>query len=389
MTEKNEKPSIEQQVAEWSAERAGIATLVATAEGVTVAGHADGPKAGREKVHDTLMPIWRRRCAIDNREKELLEIPKQITKRIKDVAAELSAPLLAVENRLRADRDAYDAEQARIAQEAADAKRRIVEDRLAVMAKFGIAPNLSLVDGATPEEWSAKVAEWEVAAEAAWKAEAIAKEAERVRLEAEAAEAARKAEEERIERERLEAERKAEADRLEAEREAERTKERAERERMEKAAQRMRELATVGSLLTLDECAAMDDVIFAAALASATAVHAEAQRKADEIRQENARLQREAEARAEADRIEAQRKEREAQEEAARIKREADEAEAKRKAEEAKPSLDKAHAWLDAVLAAVAAVPPVEDASVRRDLARCAELLRGVIAEERGNFAPF
>jgi len=197
------------------------------------------------------------------------------------------------------------------------------------------------------------------------------------------------AEEERIERERLEAERKAEADRLEAEREAERAKERAERERLEKAAQRMRELATVGSLLTLDECAAMDDVIFAAALASATAAHAEAQRKADEIRQENARLQREADARAETDRIEAQRKEREAQEEAARIKREADEAEAKRKAEEAKPSLDKAHAWLDAVLAAVAAVPPVEDASVRRDLARWAELLRGVIEEERGNFAPF
>jgi len=209
MTEKNEKPSIEQQVAEWSAERAEIATLVATAEGVTVAGHADGPKAGREKVHDTLMPIWRRRCAIDNREKELLEIPKQITKRIKDVAAELSAPLLAVENRLRADRDAYDAEQARIAQEAADTKRHIAEERRAVMGKYCIVPALSLVDGATPEEWSAK------------------------------------------------------------------------------------------------------------------------------------------------------------------------------------PSLDKAHAWLDAVLAAVAAVPPVEDASVRRDLARCAELLRGVIAEERGNFAPF
>lgn len=35
------------------------------------------------------------------------------------------------------------------------------------------------------------------------------------------------------------------------------------------------------------------------------------------------------------------------------------------------PSLDKAHAWLNAVLAAVAAVPSVEDASVRRDLARC------------------
>lgn len=53
------------------------------------------------------------------------------------------------------------------------------------------------------------------------------------------------------------------------------------------------------------------------------------------------------------------------------------------------PSLDKAHAWLNAVLAAVAAVPSVEDASVRRDLARCTELLRGAIAEEFVNFAPF
>lgn len=54
-----------------------------------------------------------------------------------------------------------------------------------------------------------------------------------------------------------------------------------------------------------------------------------------------------------------------------------------------KPSIDKAHAWLDAVLAAVAAVPSVEDASVRRDLARCAQVIRNVIAEERGNFAPY
>lgn len=54
-----------------------------------------------------------------------------------------------------------------------------------------------------------------------------------------------------------------------------------------------------------------------------------------------------------------------------------------------KPSIDKARAWLNAVLAAVAAVPSVEDASVRRDLARCAELLRGVIAEEFVNFAPY
>lgn len=389
MTEKNEKPSIEQQVAEWSATDAALREAVEATEGLTIAGHVDGPKAGYKAVEAARKYLKGYRVGIENRRKELKAPILDLGRKVDEEAKRLTAIVEPRELELDKDSAAYEAEQARIAQEAADSKRRIVEDRLAVMAKYGITPNLSLVDDATPEEWDEKVAEWEVAAEEQRKAEAIAKEAERVRLEAEAAEAARKAEEERAERERLEAERKAEADRLEAEREAERAKERAERERLEKAAQKMRELAAVGSLLTLDECAAMDDVMFAAALASATAAHAEAQRKADEIRQENARLQREAEARAEADRIEAQRKEREAQEEAARIKREADEAEAKRKAEEAKPSLDKAHAWLDAVLAAVAAVPSVEDKSVRRDLARCAELLRGVIEEERGNFAPF
>lgn len=187
----------------------------------------------------------------------------------------------------------------------------------------------------------------------------------------------------------VEAERKAEAARLEAEREAERAKERAERERLEKAAQRMRELAAVGSLLTLDECAAMDDATFAAALASATASHAEAQRKADEIRQENARLQREADARAEADRAEAQRKEREAQEEADRVKREAEEAEARRLEEEARPSIDKAHAWLDSILDAIAAVPTVESDTVRRDIARAASVLRETVEEERQAIMPY
>lgn len=378
MTEKNEKPSIEQQVAEWSATDAALREAVEATEGLTIAGHVDGPKAGYKAVEAARKYLKGYRVGIENRRKELKAPILDLGRKVDEEAKRLTAIVEPRELELDKDSAAYEAEQARIAQEAADSKRRIVEDRLAVMAKYGIAPNLSLVDDATPEEWDEKVAEWE-----------IAKEAERVRLEAEAAEAARKAEEERIERERLEAERKAEADRLEAEREVERAKERAERERLEKAAQKMRELAAVGSLLTLDECAAMDDVMFAATLASATAAHAEAQRKAEEIRQENARLQREAEARAEADRIEAQRKEREAQEEADRIKREAQEAEARRMAEEAKPSLDKAHAWLDAVLAAVAAVPPVEDASVRRDLARCAELLRGVIEEERWNFAPF
>lgn len=57
--------------------------------------------------------------------------------------------------------------------------------------------------------------------------------------------------------------------------------------------------------------------------------------------------------------------------------------------ENKKPSIDKAHEWLDSVLTAVDAIPEVNDESVRRDLARCAHLLRVAIAEERFNFVPF
>lgn len=53
------------------------------------------------------------------------------------------------------------------------------------------------------------------------------------------------------------------------------------------------------------------------------------------------------------------------------------------------PSIDKAHEWLDSVLTAVNAIPEVNDESVRRDLSRCAHLLRVAIAEERFNFVPF
>lgn len=54
-----------------------------------------------------------------------------------------------------------------------------------------------------------------------------------------------------------------------------------------------------------------------------------------------------------------------------------------------RPSIDKANAYLDTILSAVNAIPEVKDESVRRDLARCAHLLRVAIAEERFNFVPF
>ena len=153
------KLSLEQQVATWSSERAEIAALAATAEGVTIAGHANGPKAGREAVHNTLMPIWRRRCAIDNREKELLEIPKQLSEQIKRTASELSAPLLAAEDRLRKDRDAYDAEQERIKAEAKETELLRVQARVEAMVSAGVTPDIQKATHLTDEQFAALIEE--------------------------------------------------------------------------------------------------------------------------------------------------------------------------------------------------------------------------------------
>lgn len=282
------KPSLEQQVAAWSAERAEIVALAATAEGISIAGHADGPKAGREVVHNTLMPIWRRRCAIDNREKELLEIPKKITEQIKRTAADLAAPLLAAEDRLRKDRDAYDAEQTRIAKEAADAKRAETESRLATMAKYGIAPNIVLADSATADEWAAQVAGWEEDAQIRRAAESLAATltalgdpcdwTEALHLTEEQTKhrvaVAQKADHDRKEAARIKAEEEAAAEAKKAE------DDRLERVRLERVAMRVRELSELGIFEPFEAVEAMSDEVYSAALTRA--VEAREQKEQEE-----------------------------------------------------------------------------------------------------------
>lgn len=59
------KKPIEIQVAEWSAEKAEIAELIATANGITVAGHVDGPKKGRleaERPAYQIAAAWARQA---------------------------------------------------------------------------------------------------------------------------------------------------------------------------------------------------------------------------------------------------------------------------------------------------------------------------------------
>lgn len=311
MSEKNEttKPEpIEIQLEKWSATRAEIAALAATAEGVTVAGHADGPKAGREAVHNTLMPIWRKRCEIDTRAKQLLEIPKEITVQIKKTAQELSAPLLAAEDRLRKDRDDYDAEQEHskaVAAEAAKAKR---QQRINESVSVGIVPNLDEIDNSTDEEWINLIANARAAHELRQRAISISStlsalgdactEDEAKILTDEQAEhriaVARKAQHDREEAERLridaEAEAEAERKRIEAEAERKRIADQAEADRLERlrlegVAQRVRDLSERGAARRFEEVEAMSDEEFAEAIAEADkAVQAEADRKAEEAR---------------------------------------------------------------------------------------------------------
>lgn len=298
--QKQTKPSLEQQVAAWSAERSEIAALAATAEGISIAGHADGPKAGREVVHNTLMPIWRRRCAIQSREKELLEIPKQITEQIKRTAADLAAPLLAAEDRLRKDRDAYDAEQERIKAEAKEAERLRVQARVEAMVSAGVAPDIQKATHLTDEQFVALIEEGkaeqikrnravEVAQEltslgddctdaeaydlttdqaehrltVARKAFADREEAARIKREEEAA--AQKKIDDAAEEKRLAEQ--AEADRK---RNEEIEKERAARVKLELGSRRSMELATLGLFVTLQECSEWTEEAFTAAMKDAT-----------------------------------------------------------------------------------------------------------------------
>jgi hypothetical protein len=264
-TETTTPKPIETQIAEWSAERAEIAALVATTDGITVAGHTEGPKAGREAVHAALMPLWRRRCALDNREKEFLEIPKTLAAKIKAAKIDLAAPLVAAEDRLRADRDAYDAEQAKIAAEkkaeedrlaalAAEEARKVLQTKINLVSALGGIPNLAQLSLISDEAFDALCSELaevqaaKIAREAQEKADRdeedrAAAERKRLqdiedtRLEKERAELRREREAQEAERKRLDAE----ADKIRREREEEESRDRREQERKEAEAEAERE----------------------------------------------------------------------------------------------------------------------------------------------------
>jgi len=357
-TETTTPKLIETQIAEWSAERAEIAALVATADGITVAGHTEGPKAGREVVHAVLMLLWRRRCALDNREKELLEIPKTLTAKIKAAKIDLAAPLVAAEDRLRADRDAYDAEQAKIAAEktaeedrlaalAAEEARKVLQTKIDRVASLGGSPNLAQLQLITDDAFEAFCSELS--------------EAQAAKIAREAQEKADREEAERIAREQREA-KEAEERRAQAEqREKDAAEAKRRRDEEDRAAAERKRLQDIEDARLEKERAELRK--------EREAQEAERRRldaEADKIRrdreEEEARARREqerkeAEAEAERERIEAA--EREAAE-AARIEAE-------------KPDREKISAWAKAWAGAEPKHPQIASQALRANLERASE----------------
>ena len=293
-----EKP-IETQVAEWSATDAAIRETVAKTEGITVAGYIDdkgveNPKKGREAVQKALTSLVTVRTDIEKRRKELKAPILALGSLVDTEAKRLTALSQPRELELQRDRDAYDAEQAKIADAkkaeedrlaaiAAEEARKVLQTKVDRVASLGGIPNLAQLALISDEAFDALVAELaeaqaaKIAREAEEKAareeaERIAREqreakeeeerrAQAAQREKEAAEAkARRAEEDRAaaerkrlqeiedariekeraelrrEREAQEAERKrldAESDKLRRDREAEESRVRRERERKE------------------------------------------------------------------------------------------------------------------------------------------------------------
>ena len=306
--------------------------LLASTDGITVAGHTDGPKAGREAVHAALMRLVKFRTQMIEGGHELYKKPiNALSKLLDGRKSDLLRMTAEREAALKADRDAFDkADEARKAAAAAAAKaekerkeaeaaaevKRVLQARIQRLVDLGATPNVIELAGATDEQFEAMVAE-----AATVHAERLARQ---------------------------------EADRVERERQAE-----VQRARTVLIEGRTGEALRAGISpfwSTLDELADMDADTFHRQLAEAIEAKALAdqEKEAARIEQEAqvaelARLRREAAERGEADRIaaeaaakadrearEAAEAERVAVEEAARIERE-------------RPDREKALNWLDAI----------------------------------------
>ncbi len=350
-TMETQKP-IETQVAEWSATESVLTAAVEATKGVTVAGHVGGPKKGREAVHAAMMTLSAHRVSIEKRRTELKAPILSLGKLVDSEAKRLTAITEGRENELRADRDAYDAEQAKIAAakkaeedrieaEAAKARAEALQARVDKVAALGGVPNLALLSALSDDAFAEQIAGLEAA------------KAEREAAEKLAAE--QKAEADRIEAERIEAERKAQAEADEARRAKEAAKA-AEQARLRKIE---------------DERRAAEQVEIDKARAELEAERVRVAKEREEAEAAEAarlqKIQREAEEKAEAERIAARKAEQEREAaELARTQKEEAEAEAARIAAE-KPDRERLQDWATNVAATIDALPEVASDALREE----------------------
>ena len=350
-----QKP-IETQVAEWSATESVLREAVKATEGVTVAAHIEGPKKDRDAVHAAMMTLSAHRVSIEKRRTELKAPILSLGKLVDSEAKRLTAITEGRENELRTDRDAYDAEQAKIAAakkaeedrieaEAVKARAEALQARVDKVSALGGIPNLALLAAMSEDAFAEQIAVLESA------------KAEREAAEKLAAE--QKAEADRIEAERIAAERKAQAEADEAKRKAD-AAEAAERARLQKIEddRRAAEQAEIDKARSELEA---ERVKLAKAKEEADAAEAERVQ----------RIQREAEEKAEAERIAEQKREQEREQE-----REAAEAEQRReeeaKAEAArimaeKPDRELLGDWARSILKNFPALPSVDSDSLHEE----------------------
>lgn len=336
---------IETQVAEWSATESVLREAVKATEGVTVAANAESPKKGRDAVHDSMMVLANHRVAIEKRRKELKAPILALGTLVDSEARRLAAIIEPREIEMRKDRDAYDAEQAKIAAAAKAEAERIEAENKAVRAAalqkrvsqvvaLGGTPALDWLDVATEEAFAEYVAEIE---------SAKAKRDEDARIAAEA-----KAEADRLEAVRIEAERKA----MEAEAEAKRiadAAEAAERKRLQdiEDARRASERAEIDKARAELEA---ECVNLAKAKEEADAAEAARIQRIKREEEEKIEAQRLAEIEAERVRCEAERKIEEEREELARVAR----------SQAEKPDREKLAQWATLAIGAIPEIPSTE-----------------------------
>lgn len=363
-TETTKAPSLETQVAEWSATESALREAVEATKGITVAEHAEGPKKGREAVHSAMMVLAVHRTSIEVRRKELKAPILALGTLVDSEAKRLTAITAPREAELRADRDAYDAEQAKIAAEkkaeedrlaaiAAEEARKVLQTKIDRVSALGGVPNLAQLQLITDEAFDALCSELA--------------EAQAAKIAREAQEKADREEEVRIAREQREA-KDAEERRAQAEqREKDATEAKRRRDEEDRAAAERKRLQDIEDARLEKERAELRKERQAQ----------EAERK--RLQEEAEALQRERNAEAQRVRDEEARKTREAQAEREQIEAEERAAAEVARIEAEKPDREKIAAWAKAWADAEPKHPQIQSPAIKAELERMSEDVRRLL----------